>query len=714
MSETVAFKWVEIEGFRGFKDRQRVLLDASSVLIYGPNGTGKTSFFDAIQWLLLGSLQRLERWRVRKNDEHIVNRYRGSEPAIVEAELEIAGSAVRLRRQGKYDSGFLEWRSEDASLHGEDAERRLEKALTARPGQDVRRLLMTSALLQQDVVREVLEDKPAQRYEQLAALLGLDELAAFDAAVRNRAERLAAAGRAARQALESAEDKAQTLAAQVESLQHDVRLADDVRQAREAIVSQLQALQPTVVVTTVPATSADAALLQQAARTMGESLASLVQTARALRERRASTTSPPEEALQRLEEAAVAAERRMQEAQTAADAAEAKRAAATERSSQLTALAVQALDLLGPQCPVCGQDINEHDVRDRLHRRLAGESDSDVRNAMAAADVARRELAAAKQDVDEVRKQLTPLRAAHEEAQRLLREEEELREACRSFDVPRGAPLEIAGLTAIQAGDLSSAEEVLVALRVVWTAAGDLVAVLRTDTTDARLTELRSQLGRAEETVATVKEAARLASAQEEQGKLLQRATTRAVTAVTSKRFKRLAPTVQDIYGRLDPHPSFKTLDFDLDVYRQKGIASPVARDEAESVDADPLLVFSSSQANVTALSYFLALGWAAGPEALPFVLLDDPLQSMDDVNVLGFADLCRHIRRQRQLVVSTHERRLASLLQRKLAPRSATERTRIIEFKAWTRNGPEIDQRLVEPQLLEGQRRAIVPVQAA
>src|SRR5437870_5237306 len=122
MSETVSFKWVEIEGFRGFNDCQRVLLDASAVLIVGPNGTGKTSFFDAIQWLLLGSLQRLERWRVRKNDEHIVNRYRGSEPAIVEAELDIGRRRIRLRRQGRYDSGFLEWHSDDVSLHGQDAE----------------------------------------------------------------------------------------------------------------------------------------------------------------------------------------------------------------------------------------------------------------------------------------------------------------------------------------------------------------------------------------------------------------------------------------------------------------------------------------------------------------------------------------------------------------------------------------------------------------
>lgn len=78
----------------------------------------------------------------------------------------------------------------------------------------------------------------------------------------------------------------------------------------------------------------------------------------------------------------------------------------------------------------------------------------------------------------------------------------------------------------------------------------------------------------------------------------------------------------------------------------------------------------------------------------MPFVLLDDPLQSLDDVNALGFADLCRHIRRQRQLIVSTHAPRLAALLERKLAPRTEHERTRVVEFKAWTRRGPNLEQR--------------------
>jgi hypothetical protein len=195
---------------------------------------------------------------------------------------------------------------------------------------------------------------------------------------------------------------------------------------------------------------------------------------------------------------------------------------------------------------------------------------------------------------------------------------------------------------------------------------------------------------------------------------MLQRAATRAATAVTKARSRVLAPIVTDIFSRLDPHPVFKTLDFALDVLRERGIASPVVRDEAEGVEADPLLVLSSSQLNVAALSYFLALGWAAGSEAVPFVLLDDPLQSLDDVNALGFADLCRHIRQYRQLVISTHDPRLASLLERKLAPREVGEATRVVEFRSWTRPGPDLEQRVVEPQVNEGSERLVVSTEAA
>src|SRR5471032_3301263 len=75
-SDPVTFLWAELDGFRGFRDKQRIELDASAVVLSGPNGSGKTSFFDGLQWLLLGSLKRLEPWRTRKNTEHIVSAFR--------------------------------------------------------------------------------------------------------------------------------------------------------------------------------------------------------------------------------------------------------------------------------------------------------------------------------------------------------------------------------------------------------------------------------------------------------------------------------------------------------------------------------------------------------------------------------------------------------------------------------------------------------------
>ena len=75
-----------IDSFRGFRDPATFDLDASTVIFTGPNGTGKTSVFDALQWVMLGSIERLEGLRSRKNVEHVVSSYR-------------PGGRARLRRR---------------------------------------------------------------------------------------------------------------------------------------------------------------------------------------------------------------------------------------------------------------------------------------------------------------------------------------------------------------------------------------------------------------------------------------------------------------------------------------------------------------------------------------------------------------------------------------------------------------------------------------
>jgi DNA repair exonuclease SbcCD ATPase subunit len=99
----------------------------------------------------------------------------------------------------------------------------------------------------------------------------------------------------------------------------------------------------------------------------------------------------------------------------------------------------------------------------------------------------------------------------------------------------------------------------------------------------------------------------------------------------------------------------------------------------------------------VLAVSVFLALNLAMPALPLDTVILDDPLQSLDDMNLLGLVDLLRRTRERRQVLISTHDPRLAGLLERKLRPVRSDQRTIVIDIQGWSREGPVITQRDVE-----------------
>lgn len=48
-----------VSGFRGFPRTQEFDLDADAIILVGANGSGKTSFFDALLWGLSGAVARL-------------------------------------------------------------------------------------------------------------------------------------------------------------------------------------------------------------------------------------------------------------------------------------------------------------------------------------------------------------------------------------------------------------------------------------------------------------------------------------------------------------------------------------------------------------------------------------------------------------------------------------------------------------------------------
>jgi head-tail adaptor len=382
---------------------------------------------------------------------------------------------------------------------------------------------------------------------------------------------------------------------------------------------------------------------------------------------------------------------------------EARLASAQAVSEEMARLAALAIPMLADQCPVCGQTIDAAHVEQELRLRA---TDTGT-------------MLSLQGEVRQARIEVQKVEAAANQAETHLRELEDLRrrwdahrrneqaaEALFLAVVSRTTPVAVTagGAEALAGGAAPALEFFRIARRRVLEFLNTLEQGLD-----------RGAVERAESEVTSFGDALRLRARRLEdesrrahQLKSLADAAVQGRVEVTEQRFKAVQPLVADIFSRLDPHPAFKTIEFELDTYYRRGTTSPMVRDLVEGVSADPLLVFSTSQANIAALSYFLAMGWSAGQRSLPFVLLDDPVQSMDDVNVLGFADLCRHLRRSRQLIISTLERRLARLLERKLAPRSPAHSTIVLDFLGWDRSGPTVEYRRADPQLLDHPIRVV------
>ena len=80
--------------------------------------------------------------------------------------------------------------------------------------------------------------------------------------------------------------------------------------------------------------------------------------------------------------------------------------------------------------------------------------------------------------------------------------------------------------------------------------------------------------------------------------------------------------------------------------------------------------MLSSGNLNTAALTLFLALHLSVRP-LLPWLILDDPVQSMDELHIAQFAALLRTLSKEqgRQIIISVHERPLFDYLTLELSP---------------------------------------------
>jgi DNA repair exonuclease SbcCD ATPase subunit len=697
--EPISLRRLRIENFRGFALAVELDLSASVVILRGPNGVGKTSVFDAIQWLLVGDVERLETRRLRKTDEHLVNSYRLGQRASVTAWLASSGGEATVNRTGDRSGSVLSWTTPDGDVfRGPAALEALASAFGATSDASLATTLHAAGLLQQDDSRIILEKSPRERFAQFSQLLGLGGLERFETWAQSRS-------RAAQSIFKETQATEARLQGQLNDKRYQLRQLQEVTQARPALREvEARLLAALALHSPRPTTQSidrdEAAALAAAATKLSRSC---VEIAAQMRSLATSAAMPPDgtdsDSIQRSLEEVRAEVLAQRGALTAA--LQARTALEAAQESLQTMAAAVLPHISDSTCPVCQQSIDE--TRVRAHLLELGGRTPEILTLTASIDDLRQALQTSEAKADDVERRLHAKRA-EEAARAEFQRRQELvnRELHEVLNSPSELTIGVAGLTP----DAAALEAAGHSLQQLATLSREMVVAIDAGRSGAE-TSLEQDIQILEDQMSVVRarleEEARVAAS----AAALLEAARQARLDIVEQQMALLTPIAQNVYSRMDPHPTFTEIQLVSELFRAAGTTTAQVFDERADVSANPMLVFSAAQANIAALSYLVALNWAAGGR-VPTLLLDDPLQAMDDLNVLGFADLCRHLRRGRQLIISTHEKRFAELLERKLAPRLPGQRTVVVDFNGWDRNGPDVKVREIPEQFREGALRVL------
>ncbi|GAA0334853.1 AAA family ATPase [Micropruina glycogenica] len=685
---------LQVSGFCGIASELEFDLNARIVILAGRNGLGKTTVCDAIIWVLTGTHPR------------------GAEPQNVytstPATVTLSGSSGvgswKITRTARASGGELAIQHEGSALQGLAAQEWLDRELF--PHQDlsesVAGLLSDSVYLQQETLRAFLSSKSDdERFAGLARMVGARRLSQFVDDFDSERRRWSKSIKAREEEVAAAELGLQSLRSDLISMEAqlgEAAMAND-GPSWDSWVHEVTMLSGAPLPESVTdreiarLTSAlsrtEAKLVNDLSRldVLGDELAVAPTRVDGLaqdsRDRERSRVESASRALHNAEAAAAQAEAVAAEARSRVRALEL-------HQQQMAQLADLALELLGSHCPVCDQVIDPQAVSVRLRRLRSLDENLDLADAAGlSASLQAASEAGAQRDMC-----LAELQSARAALQRI--EEEYQREAIQQET--RERILRDLGLTpgdgvSEQIGrrrlGIQGALDRIHSLRATATGFSEQIQMegmrRRLDAGRAQLAELNSDLTDRRDDLHSAQRTARVAT---EVSANLKHASDELV----SRRLEEIQPLLDHLYAAVDPHPTFRSIRLATRVYYGHPRLDPVVADDEMGIEIrDPSLTLSTSQSNALAVAIFLAFSLGLSPSSLDTLLLDDPLQNLDDVHLLGLVDVLRHVRSRRQLIVTAHDKSFARLLARKLRATSSTEAVLVHEIESWARSGPRV-----------------------
>jgi DNA repair exonuclease SbcCD ATPase subunit len=639
--------FIEVCGFRGFRDLVRINFGRGFTVITGRNGVGKSTLCDAVEFAITGSIDKYTFEKAAKESLSDYLWWRG----------EGVPNAHYVTASFVDDSGKPFTITRTRERGSDRSPQEIQAALCRGPVPDdaLRQLTRTSIIRDEWIAALSLDLTETERFDLVRSALGALE----GSEAGSRAKEVVTAAEAARSKEEAAYEAARSRLADRLTQQSETQAAlsrsGDVSSALQVIAAAVPDA-PTEL--TARLATGRNALATGRARfgRMGEAL----QLGREVAAAQAIYNAP--EAVANREAASAAheaAQREHDDAQQVVSEAEQRLLREEEMDAMAASLSLlvehgERVGLHDDHCPLCAAHRTSDEFAAGLaaaRRRIASLASGvqAARDALASAEEKERQLSLTLQIA-------TAAVQAHEGELRRLRHQED---AHVKFYSQWGLDYRF-----IQDPDgleqaISHERDWLIDLERALLVLEASQAVSRMSSIESNILALRAEIEKLAQAVSQSQDA--VTAARE-----IERSIRRVSAEIIDERLAQISPLLNELYQRLRPHADWRTIDYSIRGDVRRFLSLKVGD------GLNPQFVFSSGQRRAAGLAFLLSVHLARAWTPLRSLLLDDPVQHIDDFRALHLVEVLAALRLDgRQIICAVEDSALADLLCRRLVSTS-------------------------------------------
>jgi len=663
--------FVEAEGFRGIRSKLRVEFGCGFTVICGRNGSGKSSICDAIEYVLTGTIQKLAAASERGEDVTDYVWWRGQ--GDVQSRRVTIGIADGSGNELVITRG-------PAGLQGmtEDALCRQLCSRNSGGSDGLRHLCRTTLLRDEDLTRLSIDMPEADRFAFVKAAIGVADFSH----VEKKATEIIGLLKRTIVGLEADYEQARSVVTALKADQSalNVQLLNVEDVANAAVIIRELVRAPTGDVRE---------LLTQGRREAAKLRLAIEQIARtkAIFERLTNeykqTNTPDFVAnISRLRGAVDTQRRQLLDMEQRLAALRATAQQLQDQQPKLYGLAQlhehgSKMGLEEGLCPLCGSTIDQDAYSqhlEELRRRLevASHALSQVVTEQSTLEEQRRQ---ANNQLNQVKAEL---QSASNASQNIEIQLLQLTAGLANLDLRIEHGSERA-MSEIDAGiherqlRLAELEKNLAMLEASHVQERIDELTRRIEVAQKNATDADAKVRRAKTALDTVKEAEHIVK--------------RVSGELVDESLAQVSPLLGELYFRLRPHVDWRQISYALRGDVRRFLRLTVAN------DLNPRFMFSSGQRRALALAFLLAVHMARNWCNLRTLILDDPVQHIDDYRALHLVEVLSGIRQLgRQVICTLEDPALADLLCRRL--RSAeNDGGRLVNLKYVPYSGVAIEK---------------------